>query len=451
VHAVVLALLLVVARAPAAEWKAGVARKVITPSGPIWMSGYAARTQPSEGVIHDLWAKALALQDPGGGRVVIVTADLIGLPREVSEEVAARVKQQHGLERSHLVLNASHTHYGPVVWPGLRAMCEHLPPADQERLVEYRKQLTDNLVALVGAALADLGPAALAVGHGSAEFPANRRQPTDKGVRLGFDPKGPVDHDVPVLTVAAPDGKLRAVLFGLACHNTTVAANYYLIHGDYAGFAQVELEQALPGTTAMFLALCGGDQNPHPRGTWGISAEYGLALAQAVQRVLAAPRKPVRPPIRTAYDEVKLEFAPQERATYEQEAKSPDRFRKRRAETMLAALDAGHPIQHTRLPVQVVRWGEDLALVALGGEVVVDYALRLKRECPGTDLVVAGYTNDVPCYVPTRRVLSEKGYEPVESMIYYGLPGPLAESVEETIIQACRRLLDETKAGASRR
>jgi hypothetical protein len=81
--------------------------------------------------------------------------------------------------------------------------------------------------------------------------------------------------------------------------------------------------------------------------------------------------------------------------------------------------------------------------------VVVDYALRLKRECPGTDLIVAGYSNDVMCYVPSRRVLREGGYEADQSMIYYGQPGPFAENVEQTLVRACRRLLAETAAGAT--
>ena len=80
------------ATSAAADFQAGVGRTLITPQGPIWMSGYASRNHPSEGVLHDLWAKALVVEDAGGGRVVIVTTDLIGLPREVSEEVAARLK-----------------------------------------------------------------------------------------------------------------------------------------------------------------------------------------------------------------------------------------------------------------------------------------------------------------------------------------------------------------------
>ena len=456
-HGVIVALLMCCAVSGPGDFKAGVARKVITPTQPLWMSGYSARTRPSEGVVHDLWAKALALEDSRGELVVIVTTDLIGLPREVSDEVAARVKAKHHLERGQLLLNSAHTHSGPAVWPNLEVLFD-ISARDRQQLIEYRGRLIDALVEVVGAALADLSPATLEVGHGSAALAVNRRQPIDKGHQIGVNPAGPVDRDVPVLKIAAPDGKVRAVLFGYACHNTTLGGDSYLINGDYAGFAQIELEKALPGATAMFLMLCGADQNPHPRGTPELAAQHGKTLAQEVQRVLAGGLEPVSPAIRTRYENIKLDFVRQDRAVFEQEAKSGDRFRKRRAEAMLAAIDAGRPIWQVAEPVQVVGLGEKLVIVALGGEPVVDYSLRLKREYPRADLIVAGYSNEVMCYIPSRRILHEGGYEAVDSMIYYGQPGPFVEGVEETLIAACHRLLADVgvkpatfKAGVARK
>ncbi len=441
----ILLALVVAASACAADFKAGVARKTITPEGPIWMSGYAARTHASVGVVHDLWAKALALQDQSGGRVVLVTLDLIGLPRELTSEIAARVKKEYGLERSQLVLNCSHTHSGPVVWPNLATMYDLLSPAERETLKRYGQHLVDAVASVVGAALADLAPASLSAGRGSVGFAINRRHRAASGVQIGTNPQGPVDHDVPVLKVAGSGGKVRAVVFGYACHNTTLGGDSYQLNGDYAGFAQIEVEKSLPRTTAMFMILCGADQNPAPRGTLELAEKHGKSLGSEVVRVLSGPLTPVRPPIRTAYEEPRLEFAPQDRAVFEKEAQSPDRFRKLRAKEMLAALDAGRSLRELPLPVQVVRLGRDVTLVALGGEVVVDYSLRLKRELPDENLVVAGYTNEVPCYIPSARVLREGGYEADSSMIYYGQPGPFTEAVEETVIAACRRLLDATR------
>jgi len=429
----------------AADFRAGVGRVVITPPSPIWMTGYAARTHASEGAVHDLWAKALVMEDGRKGRVVIVTTDVLGLPREISDEVAARLSKKYGIERSQLVLNSSHTHCGPVVWPNLSAMF-FLPPEDLQRVTRYAKKLTDDLVRVVDAAMADLAPAEVSVGHGSAGFAINRREPMPAGMRIGLNPKGPVDHDVPVLKIAAPDGKLRAVVFGYACHNTTLGGDFYKINGDYAGFAQIELEKACPGATAMFLMLCGADQNPQPRGKLEQAAEHGKSLAGEVRRVLAGDLRPVRPPIRTAYQVVSLDFAPHERAAFEEEAKSADRFRQNRAKLMLKTYDEGRPVRSLAYPVQAVRWNDDLTLIALGGEVVVDYPLRMKRELVGQNLIVAGYSNDVSCYIPSARVLREGGYEAVQSMIYYGQPGPFAENVEEAVVSACRKLLRQTGA-----
>src|SRR5512139_2466940 len=106
----------------AADFQAGVARVKITPPTPFWMSGYAARSHPAEGVEQDLWAKALALRDGRGGQVVLVTTDLIGLPRAISDEVASRVEARLGVKRAQLVLSASHTHCGPAVRKNLAVL-----------------------------------------------------------------------------------------------------------------------------------------------------------------------------------------------------------------------------------------------------------------------------------------------------------------------------------------
>jgi hypothetical protein len=327
-----------------------------------------------------------------------------------------------------------------------------LRPEDQDRLVQYGRRLADDLVRTVDAAMADRAPAEVSIGHGSVGFAANRREPAAKEVRLGVNPNGPVDHDVPVLKVASPGGKLRAVLFGYACHNTTLGGDMYKLNGDYAGFAAIELEKgaADPGETrhadiptAMFAILCGGDQNPNPRGKIELAQQHGKELAGAVRGVLSRELRPVRGPVRTAYELTELQFARHERATFAAEAASADKYKQSRAKLMLAAYDAGQPVRALPYPVQAVRFGDDLTLLALAGEVTVEYGLRLKRELPKENLIVMGYTNEVRCYIPSLAVLRGGGYEPVVSMIYYGQPGPFAENVEETVIAACRKALRE--------
>ena len=420
-----------------AGFQAGAARVDITPRGPIWMSGYASRNHPSEGVRQPLFARALALDAGSGGRVVIVSTDLIGLPAEVADEVAARVRKQFGIERARLLLNSSPTHTGPVVWPNLAGMWD-LPAGAQQTLREYAAKLTGDLVAVAGKALDDLAPAQLSFGFGEAGFAVNRRQPSPDGVRIGVNPAGPVDHQVPVIRVAAPDGRIRAVLFGYACHNTTLTGEFYQLSGDYAGVAEAQVENDYPGATALFLQLSAGDQNPNPRSTIELVDLHGHALAAEVQRVLAGQLRPLRGPVRAAWITTKLPFAPQARATYEADLANPKASPalRHRARKMLAT-----PVRDVTYPVQALRFGTDLTLLALGGEVVVDYALRAKREYPGEALIVAAYSNSVMCYIPSERVLQEGGYEAVDNLIYYGQPGPFAAGVEARVFDAIQRVM----------
>ncbi len=421
--------------------RAGAARVKITPPLPVWLSGYAARTHPANAVLMDLYAKALAIDDGRGGRVVIVTTDLIGLPREVSDEAAGRLGARYGVKRSQILFNSSHTHTGPMIWPNLKVMLD-LSDQEQRRLAEYSSALIDNLVKVAGDALGALTPARLSYGQGEAGFAINRR--AARLHDLGKDAPAPVDHSVPVLRVEREDGSLLAVLFGYGCHNTTLTAEFYEISGDYAGFAQAAVERAHPGATALFLMLCGGDQNPNPRSSRELAERYGEELAGAVEEVMKRPMSRVKGPMRTAYESIELTFAPHSRKQFEEEAESKDVFRQRRARLMLADYDRGAPITSVAYPAQAIRLN-GLTIVALGGEVVVDYALRLKREFPGERLVVAGYSNVVMSYIPSRRVLEEGGYEAEDAMIYYGLPGRYTEDVEERVIGAAHRVLKKVR------
>ncbi len=435
-------LLLSAAGLSGAGLRAGIGRVDITPAGPIWMSGYAARTHPSDGVLMRLWAKALAIESGAGRRIVIVTTDVVGFPREVADEVAARTKQRYGLERSQLLINASHTHTGPVVWSNLSNLTV-FPPAEQEKLLAYQRTFTDALVQAVGAAIHDLAPATVEYGVGSAGFAVNRRQSTPNGVKIGVNPNGPVDHSVPVLKIAGADGKLRAVLFGYACHNTTLTQDTYELSGDYAGFAAAELERRHPGATALFMELCGGDQNPNPRGTVELVRQYGETMAAEVDRVISAPMTSISGPIRTALRLTILQLSPRTRQDFEAELQSKVPAQARRAQMMLKAMDSGKTIDRIDYPVQAVRFGRGLTLVALGGEVTVEYDLRIHREFPGEPLIAAGYSNDVMCYIPSARVLREGGYEPVDSMVYYGQAGPFAGDVEERVMAAVHHVMKD--------
>ena len=261
-----LSLLLIAGAAVAADYRAGVAAVDITPSGSIWLSGYAVRKKPSEGVLQKIYAKALAIEDRKGRRIIIVTTDLLGLTRGITDAVGARIAGELNVARERVLFNSSHTHTGPVIRANLAVMYD-LTAEQDARVREYSQMLTEKLFTIVGAAIGDLKPARISFGSGTVGFAINRRERNSDGtVRIGGNPNGAMDHSVPVFRVDDEKGKPRAILFGYTCHNTTLTGEHYKISGDYAGYAQAEIERERPGVTAMFLQLCAGDQNPSPRG-----------------------------------------------------------------------------------------------------------------------------------------------------------------------------------------
>jgi hypothetical protein len=430
-----------------AAWKAGAAKVKITPEKLMWMSGYGARTAPADGTLIDLWAKALVLEDPEGKRVVVVTMDLVGIPRDLSQAVCADLKKQYGLPRESVMLSVSHTHTGPVVGDNLRSMYD-LDEEQQKRVEEYAQALHKNLVAVVGKALDDLAPARLAWGGGHVTFAVNRRnnkEPDVPKLRELGQLNGPVDHDVPVLSVRDPESNLRAIAFGYACHATVLNSMQW--SGDYPGFAQIELEKAHPGAVAVFWAGCGGDQNPLPRRSIALAEGYGKTLADGVQAVLDEPMTPISGQLRSAYAEIDLPFADlPSRDQLVKDSTDPKYSVAARAKRLLEHLDKKGSLAGTYpYPVQVWRLGPGLTWVALGGEVVVDYSLRVKKELGRDGVWVAGYTNDVMAYIPSLRVLKEGGYEGGGAMVYYGLPAVWGPKTEELIVAAVHEQVDKVR------
>ena len=423
----------------AQSWQAGAAKVDITPQGPIWMAGYAARTKPSEGVILPLHAKALAIDDGRKGRVVFVTTDVIGLPRTVAEEIAIAALKQYKLERSQLVLNSSHTHSGPVIWPNLATMY-FMSDSERQKVEAYTRHLITQIVDVIGASLAQLKPAQVEYSLGKATFASNRRKPTPEGIKNSPYPDGPTDHAVPTLRVTGAGNQLRAVLFGYSCHNTTMTGEFYQLNGDYAGFAQAELEAQHPGAIALFATACAGDQNPNPRSTLELAKAHGHQLAQAVQATLTAKAEPLKGRIRSRYQLIELPFQPFGRNDFEADLKSDNKFVVSRAQAVLKAMDNRAISRTLPYPIQAIQLGR-ASLVTLGGEVVVDYCLRLRRETNNPNLFVMAYSNDVMCYIPTRKQVDEGGYESKDSFLYYGQPAPLKGETEDILIDKVKTLL----------
>ncbi len=426
----------------AQQYRAGAGKREITPTDPIYLSGYASRTKPSEGVEQPIYARALVLEDSKGQTSVLVSIELVGVTRDFSETVASRLKAKWGIDRSSFLLVASHTHNGPAVQgnlPGLLSLSE----SDAAVIKHHTEKMGDQVFSAVEDAMSRLEPVRLFLGHGQAGFAVNRRIFTSNGVDFGANPDGPVDREVPVLRAESLNGEVRAIVFGYACHATTMGGDFYRVGGDWPGAAMKNLEAVYSGATAFFLTGCGGDANPQPRGKLADVAEHGLEIAGAVAGVLSRPMTEISGPLKTAFDQAQLELDPPPgREVFAERLKNQDVYVRRHAQRNLDRLTRDEALPRGyNAPVQVWRFGKELTLVALSGEVVVDYAFRLKRELSGEKPWVVAYANDVYAYIPSSRILLEGGYEAETSMLYYDFPSRWSMTTEETLIRKVKELV----------
>jgi putative membrane-bound dehydrogenase-like protein len=409
----------------------GVAKIDITPDYPIRLCGYAVRKKESEGVAQHLWAKALAIGSDKEGPAIFITVDNTGVPAAIRDEVAQRLSKK-GIKSQRIVLCSSHSHTAPCLAGNLPTLFgEPIPPDHQAHIERYTRELIDSLEKVALDALKAREPAKLSWGQGNAGFAANRRT---KG--------GPVDHDLPVLVVSDAKEKVRAILANYACHCTTLGGETNFVCGDWAGYAQEYLERDYPGAIALMAIGCGADANPDPRGNIELAKKHGTEIESAANQILGHTLTPIRGQLdcRTRSVELPFDTLPT-RAEWEQKARQTN-YVGYHARVNLAKLNRGEQLP-TTLPYMIQMWnfGDDLAMIFLAGEVVVDYSLRLKKEFDSARLWVTAYANDVPCYIPSERILKEGGYEGGGAMIYYDKPARLAPGIENRIVDAVHEIV----------
>jgi neutral ceramidase len=425
--------------AAAATWQAGLARVVITPPKPVFLSGYASRDKPLKGVVNHLHAKALSLTDEQGQRALLITSDLIGFRAAVGDPICERIMKATGLKRSQIILSSSHTHTGPGTTVKAEASGK-MSQQGYQTMFDYTTWLQDRVVEVALKSMKDQQPVTLSHGVGVARFVMNRREATPRGIVLGYNPRGPVDRSVPVLRIDSSKGEPVAVLFQAAAHNTTLGGKHYEICGDYAGFAQAHIERELPGVQAMFMLGCAGDANPDPRGTLDFARQHGEELGTEVLRILDSKLRPVEGPLKTEFARTDIPLEPiLNDDQINRFLKKGGSWRRWMAGKMLEMRERGEPAAtHYNAPFGVWQFGNDLTLVAMSGEVVVDYVPRLVKALGPMNLWVAAYCNDVYGYLPSTRVLAEGGYE--TRGIYSGGIGVFSPKAEDVVVDAIQRL-----------
>lgn len=403
-------------------WKVGIAKEDITPQKLIWMAGYALRNHIAEGVLNRVYTKALVVEDVRGNRAVFISLDLAAIDKVMSDTLKARIGRKYGFSRGQIIINVSHSHSAPSTFASKYGLSsdEKSGPNDQEitDVNEYGKTVYEKIVKVVGEALKAQRPARLYTGNGISRFAVNRNTNDESYLSPILNLNGPNDYSVPVIKAMDDNGKIFGILFGYSCHPSSLRSNSYLISGDYASFAQENLEKEYPGSVAMFFQATGGDQGALPRGGPAKAKKYGGELAVAARSVIEEEMTPLASDLKVAYKEIDLPYSYPVPTREEFVAIMNDSletlgypfYLRRVAREYIHKLDLGETIDSMTYdyPMAVWKLGSQ-AIFALGGEVTSGYSLNLKR-IYGFESFVFGYSNYLyPSYIPTAELMRERG------------------------------------------
>lgn len=418
----------------------GVASVDITPAMPIRLTGYAARAETeADSVLQRLSAKALVFGNDEQRPTVLITVDLVGITWRITDQVVKFLSDKYGIPPAQIAICASHTHGGPEIGSLINILQYHgnhfsdslLSLSQLIHISQYTEQLTQKLKDVSVAALKNRKPAYVSWGQGQALFAGNRRT---KG--------GPVDHSLPILKIANPDGSLRAVFVNYACHGTTLGGDVNKIHGDWIAEAERVIEARHPGTVALVALGCAGDANPYPRGTLEDMQSHGKEIADNVDKLLSAQLQPIATPPVGRMKWIKLPLSKIPSVPDLINLSKENTVKGYQARLTLEQTERGQKIPSTvDYPVQVWNFDNKMVMVNLGGEVVVDYSIFLKRKYGAEHLWINAYSNHVPCYIPSRRILKEGGYEGEFNMYWYNKPSRFATAVEDMIENAVDDLM----------
>lgn len=436
---------------------AGTSRIDITPSGNCMLGGFAGRDHGCEGIHDHLYITALALSK-NGKCVVIISVDILALTNEQMDRIWALADKRLNLRRDQLFVNCSHTHAGPEIHPMFNhEVCPPGEVVDPDPV--YIDKLIENILLSAGEALKNLKPAEAFGEIGETFIGINRRAP-DKRIykeqATGYEnfpnPDREIDRSCPVLLFKDKKGEPLSLVFGAACHPTTMRYDNYLVSAEYPGVARRILEKDLGGAPALFLQGMAGDVKPRQvaegnsfrSGTFEDIEIVGKELATDVNAVIKKGLRPLEIRIETALKRVAIPFNKTwDKKTYEKFAeKDAVEYRRVWANYWLKKLRAGEPIpESVDLTLSIVKLSPELRFAAVAGELLTDMGMKIKRQFENGNTLVLGYTNGEVAYITDAKTLKEGGYEATETIFFsHDKPAPFIPEIEEIILSGFKEL-----------
>lgn len=431
--------------------KAGFFEADVTPPVGSYLAGYPNREEGSEGVDDSLFLRIVALEDDAGARVVLVTADLLKWPRNLSWRTKLWAEEELGLPSAALILNLSHTHSAPGLF--LQRCYPHWP-VDREYLCALEQTIREG----IAAATEDLRPTRIEYGMHEAHFGINRRSRNPETGIMGLGPneEGYYDPEMPVFAFYRDD-ELAAILYSYACHSTS--KNKLLISADWPGQVSQGLKEELgedvmtafaqgaAGSIMTRISEREGNETAY-RDYW---LEVGGGIAEfvrsdAMRRIdldLACAEREFEIP----YDDSRIpsrEELLNMSSPYDTEI--PDGFRPaNRSIVRLWAQDLLEQVRTDTVPeaflMHITRWrlADGLQMLAMSGEVTAEVG-RAVKPLFAEETIFLGYCGYTDAYIPTAGMLPEGGHEALGSIFFHERPAPFTPEIDEIIAREVQML-----------
>jgi len=416
--------------------KIGLNKTVITPEPGVDLAGFGRPGRNAMGVHDDIYLSSMVMEDDTG-RAIIICADLLGFGTELTVSLKREIGDKFGFSEEQIMLSASHTHSAP------QALDNMLSVGEKDE--KYIESLKKKAVASVENALEEMFEAEMYYGLAQCNLGINRRRPSGDGM-IEFAPyeDGVTDNAVTALKVIG-NGRIKAVLYSYTCHPSIIDTD--LVSADYPGRARLAIEDAFgKDTVVFFIQGCCGDIRARTvegrefrEGTWEDVDEYGLKLGNIVAGICKTAMQKIDILISSELLNILLPLkALPNREDMTSTLENGTTPEKAWAGKMLSCYDS----LKTELPftIQRISVGDTFHIIALSGEVCVEYSKYIKQKDEKKVFISAGYSNGVTGYIPTALMLEQGGYEPDGSIIYYGMPSQFDGSVEKIVKKAIDRV-----------
>ena len=434
-----------------------VLKEVITPDIPVLQFGFAARTHKSEGVHDDVYAHVVWLE--GDETCVIIMLDLIGGDLSFAAGIRQAIYERFGIPGEQVVVSYTHSHSIVAITGEDRALAgnrvsiaaENFGYDDDDSGMDYTEDLRyyrtvrDIIIDMIGRCKAEAADGDIYINKGVSRFGVSRRKPSPDGGVLWepYDCDAARDTDLYVLKLCDKSGNIRAIIYNYACHPTSLGPDNYLISADYPGAVAKRLEARYPGAVAVFLQGCGADIKPFQTGITGLFRSIsfdeleteGEQMSNDVISLLDADGwRKLDGTVRIKTETVKLYCEPWPRERWADMASDPNEspHRKKSARKNLKRYDDGTVTHYLPYTMSCLKLDESVCIVTLPCEVVNAIGKRIKSLF-ADGIITLGYTNNVSCYIPTRRVSEEGGYE-AKTFIGAGVTGPFVHETEDIIV-----------------